>query len=66
MASLETMNPQATDTVQETPERIAARKRIAAYMQLIHSEYEFLGERPKVVGTCSSCGKMRLVNKSAA
>lgn len=59
-------HPPATDTQQETPERIAARKRIAGLMQMIHAEYEYLGEKPKVVGVCASCGKMRLVNKQAA
>lgn len=55
----------ATDTQQETPERIRSRRRIAALMQEIHAEYEFLGEKPKVVGVCSSCQKLRLVNKAA-
>jgi hypothetical protein len=59
-------NPTPATTQQDTPERIAARKRIAAYMQLIHSEYEFLGEKPKVVGLCGGCQKMRLVDKRAA
>lgn len=62
------MTHPATDTVQaqETPERVLARKRLSALMQEVHAIYEYLGEKPKVVGMCSSCGKMRLVNKSAA
>lgn len=61
------MNATATtpQTSQDTPERVLARKQIAAHMQSIHALYEFLGEKPKVVGMCASCGKMRLVNKAA-
>lgn len=60
------MNTQPPQPIQDTPERIAARKRIAAFTQLIHAEYEFLGEKPKVVGLCGGCQKMRLVDKRAA
>lgn len=59
-------HPTTTDTKQETPDRVLARKEIAAHMQSIHALYEYLGEKPKVVGLCSSCQKMRLVNKQAA
>ena len=61
-----TMTNQPPQPIQDTPERILARKRLASLMQEVHALYEYLGEKPKVVGLCGGCQKMRLVDKRAA
>lgn len=51
------MNTNATDTKQETPERVLARERRRALMQELVALDNYLGLEPKVVALCPDCKK---------